>query len=165
MVAERGSGSMAMNSFADTINEMEQLINPQDPLSLKIRDLFQMMNSGFVVFHKQVSDINSQLSTSDSQQKISNLDLLTQQVNTSLHSLANQVAQNQYATGHQHQHKKGILEFKVVQTIKPLTGNISQFRQWHQKLINALSTIKEDHSEIIKTIEKQWLLATQFRTH
>ena len=35
-----------------------------------------------------------------------------------------------------------------------MTGDKSQFRQWHQKLINALSTINEDHSETIKDIEQ-----------
>ena len=79
---------------------------------------------------------------------------MTQQINSNLNTLANQVAQQQAPAGPQQHHKKGILEFKVIQNIKPLTGNRSQFRQWHQKLINAISTINEEHAEIIKSIEK-----------
>ena len=51
-------------------------------------------------------------------------------------------------------YKKGILENKVIQNIKSLTGDESQFGQWHQQLINAQSTINGDHSQVIKDIEK-----------
>ena len=155
MVAEHRYETMAMNNFIDNINDLGASINTQDPVPLKLLDLFKMINTGFQVFHKQVTDINDKMTVDDAQQNISNLDLLTQHINTHLHSLANQVAQHQAVQGsQQQQHKKGILEFKVVQNIKPLTGNKSQFRQWHQTLINALSTTKEDHAETIKVIEK-----------
>ena len=155
MVAEHGFDSMAMNNFIDKINDLEAAITPQDPVPANIVDLFRMINVGFQVFHKQAMDINNKVDANDIPQKINTLDLVTQQINTNLHTLANQVAQRQAVQGpQQQQHNTGILEFKVVQHIKPLTGNKSQFIQWHQQLINALSTINEDHAEIIKAIEK-----------
>ena len=74
MVAEHGFDSMAMNTFADTINELEQVINAQDPISSTILDLFRSINTGFQVFHRQVSDINSKIGSEDIGHKIANLD-------------------------------------------------------------------------------------------
>ena len=155
MVAEHRCETMAMNTFMDAISEFETMINVQDPTSSKIHDLFNMINVGSQVFHKQVTDINDKLNASDVPQKINNLDQMMQQINANLHALAGQVAQHQAAPGPQQpQHKKSILEFKVIQNIKPLTGDKGHFRKWHQKLINALSTIREEHAEIIRTIER-----------
>ena len=154
MVAEPRYDHMAMNNFIDRISDLEACINPQDQVPVKVTELFKMINTGFQVFHKQVTDIADKIKSDDLQQQISNLDSVTQQINVNLHSLANQVQQSQSSPQQHQQHKKGILEFKVIQNIKPLTGNRSHFRQWHQKLINALSTIKEDHAEVIKTIER-----------
>ena len=122
-----------------------------------------MINGGFQVFHRQVTDISSKINIDDANQKIAHLDQATQQINANLQTLAVQVAHHQAAQGpqQQQQHKKGILEYKVIQHIKPLTGNKAQFRQWHQKLINALSTIKEEHAEIIKAIEKSMDIGEQ----
>ena len=108
MVAEHGSSSMAMNNFIDAINDLESSINPQDLIPMKIVDLMKMINTGFVTFHRQVTDISDYVKTGDLHQKISNLDSLTQQINTNLHSLAGQVQQQQ-ASPQQHHYKKGIL--------------------------------------------------------
>ena len=101
MVAEHGSGSMAMNNFIDNINDLETIINPQDQVPSNILDLFKMINVGFQVFHKQAMDINNKVDSSDIPHHINNLDLVTQQINTTLHTLANQVAQHQAAPGPQ----------------------------------------------------------------
>ena len=154
MVAEHGFDHMAMNNFIGKINELETAINPQDMVTSKVLELFKMINVGFQVFHKQAMGLNSKLDSIDIPQKINNLDVATQHINTNLHTLANQVAQQQAVPGPQQQHKKSILEFKVIQNMKPLTGDKGHFRKWHQKLINALSTINEEHAEIIKTTEK-----------
>ena len=42
---------MAMNTFVDSVNEFETMINMQDPTSMKICELFKMINVGFQVFH------------------------------------------------------------------------------------------------------------------
>ena len=93
MVAEHRYDTMAMNTFAESIGEFETMINMQDPTSVRICDLFKMINVGFQVVHKQVSDISSKVTADDAHQKIGNLDLITQQINANLHSLATQVAQ------------------------------------------------------------------------
>ena len=146
MVAEQSTSSMAMNTFADGISELKQVINAQDPVASKIHGLLCMINTGFQVFHRQVSDINDKIGSEDIKTKIANLDQATHVINVNLQTLAGQLA-HQAAQGPPPQHhKKGILEFKVVQNTKPLTGDKGHFRKWHQKLINALSTIKEDHA-------------------
>ena len=38
--------------------------------------------------------------------------------------------------------------------MKAPTGDKSQFRQWHQKLINALSTINGEYAEAIQEMER-----------
>ena len=148
MVAEHRFETMAMNTFMDAINEFETMINLQDPTSSKIRDLFKMINTGFQVFHKQVTDISDKMNAGDFPNKINDLEQVTLQINVNLHTLANQVAQHQAASGPQQhqQHKKSILELKVIQNMKPLTGDKGHFIKWHQQLINALSTIKEEHA-------------------
>ena len=166
MVAEHRSETMAMNTFMDAINEFETLINVHDPTASKIRGRFKMINSGFQVFHKQVTDINSKLGSDDIQQNINNLEQATQHINSNLHAVGVQVAQHQAAQGPQQQssHKKGILEFKVIHNIEPLTGDKGQFRQWHQKLINALNTINEDHAtKSLRRSINPWTSGTRFK--
>ena len=107
MVAEHRYETMAMNTFLDSINELETTINVQDPASATICDLFKLINSGFQVIHKQVSDINDKLTVDDAQHNISNLDQVTQHINTNLHTPATQVAQHQAVQGPQ-QHNTGI---------------------------------------------------------
>ena len=156
MVAEhRSSSTMTMNNFMDGINDLEANINPQDPVASRLVDLMKTINLGFATFHQQVSDISIKIGDEDIKTKVANLDHATHQISVNLQTLAGQVAhQATQGANQQSARKKGILEFKVVQNIKPLTGDKSQFRQWHQKLINALMTINEDHAKIIKGIEK-----------
>ena len=77
MVAEHGSDAMAMNAFMDTIDELETVINVQDPVASKIRSLFKIINNGFQGFHKQVADINAKLDSDDIKHNIINLDQAT----------------------------------------------------------------------------------------
>ena len=97
MVAEHGPSSMAMNNFIDKINDLEAIINPQDPVPSKVLDLFNMINNGFQAFHRQVLDINTNTNTDDANQEIINLDQATQQINANLQTLAVQVAHHQAA--------------------------------------------------------------------
>ena len=85
---------MAMSSFATDINDLRIAINPQDPVPAKIVELFETINNGFQAFHRQVTDISDRIGAEDIKQKISQLDTVTQQINTNLHSLANQVQQH-----------------------------------------------------------------------
>ena len=39
--------------------------------------------------------------------------------------------------------KKGIMDHKVIQNLKPLTGDKSKFRQWHHTLMNAMCQVKK----------------------
>ena len=112
MVAEHGSSStMAMNNFIASINDLESAINPQDAVPQKIVELFKFINAGFEVFHRQVTDISDRVGADDIKTKIGSLDVVTQQINTNLHSLANQLQQHQSAASQQQQqhHRKGIL--------------------------------------------------------
>ena len=148
MVAEHGSDSaMTMNGFDQSLASYQSIIRSDNQEALLLHSMLSQMFAGFGTFHTHTVDSNA---------RISSLDVVTQQNSTNLNTLANQFAQYQSSSpGPQQQtFKKGILEFKVIQNIRPLTGNRSQFRQWHQKLINALSTIKESHAEIIRTLEK-----------
>ena len=45
------------------------------------------------------------------------------------------------------------MDHKVIQNLKPLTGDKSKFRQWHQKLMNAMCQAKREYGEMVKTME------------
>jgi hypothetical protein len=49
--------------------------------------------------------------------------------------------------------KKGLMEHKVAQSLKPLTGDKGQFRQWHLKAMSALSQFNPEYGQILKTME------------
>jgi len=49
--------------------------------------------------------------------------------------------------------ERNIMEYKSVQYLKPLVGDKSMFRQWHQKFVTALYAIDEDFGDIVKNIE------------
>jgi hypothetical protein len=51
--------------------------------------------------------------------------------------------------------RKGIMEFKVVQSLEPLTGEKAQFRQWHLKAMNAMSQVNAVYGQIMKTLETE----------
>ena len=123
---------MAADKFTILLQELKQLdadLEAPD-LKYKVADLLSMVYETVSAMH-----INQQ--NSDDQ-----IEKLKETINAG--ALGGAAAGDKY--------KKGILEYKVIQTIKPLTGDKSQFRQWHQKMINALSTINEDHSDTIKDI-------------
>ena len=46
-----------------------------------------------------------------------------------------------------------VLEYKAIQSLKPLGGDKGVFRQWHQKFITALYAIDEDFGDMVKCIE------------
>ena len=47
---------------------------------------------------------------------------------------------------------RGVLEFKAIQFLKPLGGDKSMFRQWHQTLVSAMYTVKDEYGDILKAI-------------
>ena len=54
--------------------------------------------------------------------------------------------------------EQGMGEMETKATNKPegaLNGDKSKFRQWHQKLMNAMSQVKREYGEIIKTRERE----------
>ena len=124
---------MATDKFTILLAELRNLDADLEAPSLKykVADLLNMVYETVSAMHK------SQLDDKDEIRKLKDV----------INAGAN-------GGGGGDKYKKGILEYKVVQDIKSLTGDKSQFRQWHQKLINALSTIHGNHSEIIKDIEK-----------
>ena len=123
-----------------------------------------MPNDKFTVLLKELRDLDADLEAPDLKYKVADLLSMVYETVSTMHrnqqddtkyihnlkGLINPGAKGSFGD----KHKKRILEYKVVQNIKSLTGDNSQFCQWHQKLINALSTINENHSYIIKDIEK-----------
>ena len=47
---------------------------------------------------------------------------------------------------------RGILEYKAMQFLKPLSGDKGLFRQWHQKFVSAAYTVKEEFGELLKKL-------------
>ena len=120
MVAEHGSDAMTMNTFMDTVKDLETAINAQDPVASRICELFKMINNGFQLCHKHVTDIYAKLDADDIKQHIINLDQATQQINGNLQALGHQVAQHQAAQGPQqqsHHYKKGFGSSRPFRTL------------------------------------------------
>ena len=51
--------------------------------------------------------------------------------------------------------KRGVLEYKAVQFLKPLTGDKGLFRQWHYKFVSAVYTIQEEFGDVMTKIAKE----------
>ena len=51
--------------------------------------------------------------------------------------------------------KRGVLEYKAIQFMKPLTGDKRLFRQWHQKFVSAVYTVQEEFGDILTKIAKE----------
>ena len=47
---------------------------------------------------------------------------------------------------------RGVLEYKAMQFMKPLTGDKTGFRQWHQKFVSAAYTVQEEFGDMIRSI-------------
>ena len=153
-----------MDGFGQLMHKYQSAVNPADQAANLLHSMMNDIYEGFNTFHNQVLNIRSSIGNVDIKH-IFHLEHATQAMTVHLQSVAHQAAQHQGpGPTQQNSHKKGILELKVIQNINPLTGDKGQSRQWHQKLINALSTINEDHAEIIKTIENPWTSETRLRT-
>ena len=125
---------MATDRFTTLLMEMKNLdadLEAPD-LKYKVSDLLSMVYETVSAMHVNQQKSDDQI---EKLKKVINAD-----------------AAGGFVTGDKH--RKGILEYKVIQNIKPLTGDKSQFRQWHQKLINALSTVTGEHADVIKEMEK-----------
>ena len=48
--------------------------------------------------------------------------------------------------------RKGIMEFKVIQNLKAVTGDKTGFRQWHQKFMSALGQVNSRYEELMKNL-------------
>ena len=145
---------MTTYAFSDTLTDIELTINPQDKVQVALVDLFRTISAGCNDLYKQVLGLQARIGPDNINQRVADLDKAARHIDINLQHVAAQVG-HQGPGQHQggDKYKKGILEYKVIQTIKPLTGDKSHFRQWHQQLINALSTINEDHSEAIKDMD------------
>ena len=56
---------------------------------------------------------------------------------------------------------RGILEYKAIQGLKMLGGDKGQFRQWHQKMVSAMFTVKDEYGKILKYLEKSLDVGTK----
>ena len=45
------------------------------------------------------------------------------------------------------------MEYKAVQSLKALTGDKSHLRQWRQKLVSSLYTVRENYGNMLKYME------------
>jgi hypothetical protein len=59
------------------------------------------------------------------------------------------------ATGGGMPFKKGAMEYKSVQRIKPLTGDKAQVRKWHQTSMSALAQVNPEYGEVLKKTERE----------
>ena len=50
--------------------------------------------------------------------------------------------------------KKSVMEYKVIQHLKPVTGEKSTFRQWRQKGLSAISQEKSEYGVMIEDLAK-----------
>ena len=53
------------------------------------------------------------------------------------------------------------MEYKAIQGLKMLGGDEGQFRQWHQKMVSAMFTVKDEYGKILKYLEKSLDVGTK----
>ena len=51
--------------------------------------------------------------------------------------------------------RKGIMEFKVIQNLKSVTGDKSGFRQWHQKFMSAIGQVNTDYEKLMQIVVRE----------
>ena len=56
---------------------------------------------------------------------------------------------------------KPVSEHKAVQQLKSFTGDRSKFREWNEKLLNALAQVDVRNRKVLKTQTKSWGLWTE----
>ena len=163
------------DKYTDKIGDIELAADPQDAQLSRIVELFKFTYEGFAIMQKQIEAISPTTASATEtklqmmQQNIDTKlqDLSTQLVATNSKVLAldaaarqidatvQQISQGSYSGSQQTQAKvKGILEHKVIQNMKPLTGDKGKFRQWHQQFVNAITQVNQDHGEAIKRMEE-----------
>ena len=105
-------------------------------------DLFNMTNSGCNDIHTQVLGLQSKVGPDHINWNTVELYKAARHIDKRLQQLARHVGQQ--GAGHHHggdKHTQGILEHKVMQNVKHLSGEKRQLRPWRQTLTKALSTI------------------------
>merc|ERR1712115_685310 len=50
---------------------------------------------------------------------------------------------------------KPVSEYKALQNLKPFTGDRSKFREWNDKLVNALAQVQPHYRDAIKNLNKK----------
>ena len=50
--------------------------------------------------------------------------------------------------------RKSVMDYKVVQHLKVMAGDKSSFRQWHVKLVSAMSQVKNEYSIMLEDLVK-----------
>ena len=50
---------------------------------------------------------------------------------------------------------KPVSEYKALQNLKPFTGDRSKFREWNDKLVNALAQVQPQYRDAIKNLNKK----------
>ena len=58
------------------------------------------------------------------------------------------------STGYVGKSAKGIMEYKVMQHLKVVTGDKGMFRQWHMKLMSAISQVKKEYGVMLEDLVK-----------
>ena len=66
-----------------------------------------------------------------------------QHIGNAISAVDSRVTQIESSPGVHGRPERNILEYKRVQNVRSLSGEKTQFRQWHQKLINVLYTGRE----------------------
>ena len=124
---ESGSSTMTTN-FEDKMKAAET----------KIDDKFRQMTN-------QITSMMNDAVTTNS--KLISLEAATRQIDATVQQVQQQ-GQSSGQGSNSGNWQKGILEYKVVQGIKSVTGDKSKFRQWHQKFVNALSQVKSNTAKL-----------------
>ena len=70
-------------------------------------------------------------------------------------SMITAAGSSQGASGGGFKYTKGIMEHRVIQNLKAVTGDKSLFRQWHRRFASALGQCDQVHEEIIQHLVKE----------
>ena len=127
-------------------NLIETMVNGLEGIRSGILRMNDQVNGRIAELEKKVKTLSD------------NTDYLSQLVNNTDKKVDYAVNFVQQQPQHQQQQqsttfKKGIMEHKIVQSLKPLTGDKGQFRQWHLKAMSALSQVNPEYGQIRKAME------------
>ncbi len=60
---------------------------------------------------------------------------------------------------------KGIMEHKVMQNLRAVSGGKGLFRQWHQKFTIVLGQVKTEYEEIVHKLAREMTSEERWRTY